>query len=134
MVIRSRKTGTRRRAGRKDVHRTEGGSLTRGEKGNKPLLPRAIRTVTAEVPGQPVHRCVLFEHERKRRATEPSARRTALVSDLFALLRATLPEFLGSLSAAFVTTTAAAAVRAARTARRRRRPEPPTTQPPPAQE
>ncbi|MFE7757624.1 hypothetical protein [Streptomyces sp. NPDC057429] len=79
-----------------------------------------------------MHSCVLFEHERNRRATESSARRTAFVSNLFTVLRETLPEFLGSLAAAVVTTAVAAAARAARTSRRRRRTEPPTPQLPPS--
>ncbi|MFJ1799062.1 hypothetical protein [Streptomyces sp. NPDC088180] len=45
-------------------------------------------------------------------------RRTASVPNLLALLRETLPEFLGSLSAVVVTTAAAAALRVARRARR----------------
>ncbi|WP_405483237.1 hypothetical protein [Streptomyces anulatus] len=89
---------------------------------------------TAEAPGQSVHRCVLFEHERNRRATESSARAVPVsVSDLLVLLREALPEFLGILSAAVVTTAAAAALRTARTARLRRR-EPDPTEPPPARE
>ncbi|MFH8692585.1 hypothetical protein ACH4EC_37715 [Streptomyces anulatus] len=55
------------------------------------------------------------------------------MSDLLVLLRETLPEFLGSLSAAVVTTAAAAAFRTARTARLRRR-EPAPTEPPSPQE
>ncbi|MFI5940543.1 hypothetical protein ACIBCB_09810 [Streptomyces uncialis] len=48
------------------------------------------------------------------------------VSNLLVLLRESLPEFLGSLSAAVVTTAAAAALRSARTARLRRRDPAPT--------
>ncbi|MFF2235741.1 hypothetical protein [Streptomyces anulatus] len=60
-------------------------------------------------------------------------RRTASVPNLLALLRETLPEFLGSLSAVAVTTAAAAALRVARRARRRHL-EPTVTQPSVAQE
>lgn len=54
------------------------------------------------------------------------------VSNLLVLLRESLPEFFGSLSAAaVVTTAAAAALRAARTARLRRRDPAPTEPTPP---
>ncbi|MFF9526923.1 hypothetical protein ACF1DV_33845 [Streptomyces achromogenes] len=57
------------------------------------------------------------------------------VSDAaFALLRATLPEFLGSLAATVVTTAVAAVFRTARANRRRRRTESSPAQLPPAQE
>lgn len=74
---RSGKTRTRRRPGRKDVPRTEGGSPTRVPTEQAGGRVRSLLS-TAEAPGQSVYRCVLFEHERNRRATESSARRTRL--------------------------------------------------------
>jgi type II secretory pathway pseudopilin PulG len=56
------------------------------------------------------------------------------VSNILALLRDTLPEFLGSLSAAAVTGAAVAAVRTARLALRRRRTDPSRAHLPPSQD
>ncbi|MFE3676052.1 hypothetical protein [Streptomyces griseus] len=53
------------------------------------------------------------------------------MNGLVALLRDSLPEFFGSLSAAAVTTAVAAALRSARTARLRRGPAPTEPTPPP---